>query len=263
MSNEKTGQVSDDAARVYEEIFVPSLFMSWAPIVVDAADIQQGHQLLDVACGTGLVAMTALDRVGAEGSVTGVDINDGMLSIAKSKSSRISWDQAAAEQLPYDDASFDRIVCQFSMMYFEDREAALREMMRVLRPQGLLVFNVWAPLEDNPGFLARTLFWQRLVGDRANDQAPYVLGDRQVLEQLLTAAGISNFDIDRRSGEARYPSIRDWMQVTAKGWTQEGLFDDQQFEQMQVAAQSEFAEFENPDGSVSFPSYANLVTARK
>lgn len=263
MSNTKTGQVSDDAAQVYERIFVPSLFESWAPIVADAARLRDGHRALDVACGTGLVAMTMLDRVGSSGSVIGVDINEGMLAVARSKSSRITWDKAAAEQLPYDDASFDRVACQFSLMYFENREQALREMTRVLRPEGLLVFNVWDRLEENPGFLARTLFWQKLVGDRANDPAPYSLGDREVLSDLLQSAGISSFDIETREGIARYPSIRDWMHVTARGWTQEGLFDDDQFEHMQVEAQREFAEFENPDGSVSFPSYAHVVTVRK
>ena len=260
MSNGNKGQVSEDAARIYEEIFVPSLFESWAQIVAEAADIRRGHKVLDVACGTGLVAMTIVDRVGADGAVVGVDINNGMLEIARSKSSQVAWQQAAAEQLPFADGGFDRVVCQFSLMYFEDRERALGEMTRVLRPGGLLVFNVWDRLENNPGFLARTVFWQRLVGERANGEAPYSLGDKQVLSALLKAAGISSFEIDTRSGTARYPSIRDWMQVTAKGWTQEGLFDDAQLERMQVAAQGEFAEFEKPDGSVCFPSYAHLVT---
>jgi len=207
--------------------------------------------------------MTMLERVGTTGAVFGVDINDGMLAIARSKSSRVTWDKAPAEQLPYDEASFDRVACQFSLMYFENRQQALREMVRVLRPGGLLVFNVWDRLEENPGFLARTLFWQKLVGDRARDEAPYSLGDKEELSSLAGSAGINDFDIETREGTAKYPSIRDWMLVTARGWTQEGLFDDEQYERMQAAAQREFAEFENPDGTVSFPSYAHVVTARK
>lgn len=263
MGDNKTGQVTEDAARIYEEIYVPSLFEKWAPVVADAADIQDWHTVLDVACGTGLLAITVNDRIGPRGSVTGVDINDGMLQIAKSKSSHIKWDNSPAESLPYKDSSFDRVLCQFSLMYFENREKALREMMRVLKPDGFLVFSVWDKLEENPGFLARTVFWEKVVGDKARDEAPYCLGDKEILASLLRASGISNMKIETRTGTARYPSIRDWMHVTAKGWTQDELFDDETYEQMVLEAQTVFSQFEQPDGTVKFPTAAHIVTASK
>jgi SAM-dependent methyltransferase len=263
MGDNKSGQVSEDAAKVYEALFVPALFEKWAPVVADRAKIQDWHTVLDVACGTGLLAITILDHIGPRGSVIGVDINEGMLQIAKSKSTQITWDRAPAESLPYEDSSFDRVLCQFSLMYFENQEKALREMMRVLRPNGLLVFNVWDKLEENPGFLARTVFWQKIVGDKAMDEAPYSLGDKVVLTSLLKASGISNMSIETHTGTAQYPSIRDWMYVTAKGWTQDDVFDDEKFEQMILQAQSAFSLFENPDGTVSFPTLAHIVTVKK
>lgn len=263
MGDNKSGQVSEDAAKVYEEIYVPSLFEKWAPVVADRAKIRDWHTVLDVACGTGLLAITILDHIGPNGSVTGVDINEGMLQVARSKSTQISWDRSSAESLPYEDSSFDRVLCQFSLMYFENKEKALREMTRVLRPDGLLVFNVWDKLEENPGFLARTLFWQNIVGDKAVDEAPYSLGDKDVLASLLEASGISNMNIETRTGTAQYPSIRDWMYVDAKGWTQDDVFDDGKFEQMILEAQSAFSQFENSDGTVSFPTLAHIVTVKK
>ena len=263
MSDKKTGQVSEDAAKVYEEIWVPSLFERWAPVITDAANIKDSHTVLDVACGTGLVAITVSERIGFKGSVTGVDINEGMLEVAKSKSSQINWDQSPAESLPYEDSSFDRVLCQFGLMFFENQQAALREMMRVLRPDGLLVFNVWDKLDENPGFLARTVFWEKVVGDKAWDNAPYSLGDKKILSSLLKSAGITNMKIQTHTGTARYPSIRDWMYVAAKGWTQDDLFDNETFEQMIVDAQSAFAQFEKPDSTVSFPTLAHIVTVNK
>ena len=263
MGDNKTGQVSEDAAKVYDEIWVPSLFEKWAPVITDAAKIQEWHTVLDVACGTGLVAITVNDRIGSEGSVTGVDINEGMLEVAKSKSSKIKWDISPAESLPYEDSSFDRVLCQFGLMFFENQEMALREMMRVLKPDGLLVFNVWEKLEENPGFLARTVFWEKVVGDKAWDNAPYSLGDKEILTSLLRAAGISNIKIQTHTGTAQYPSIRDWMYVAAKGWTQDELFDNETFEQMLVDAQTAFSQFEKSDGTVSFPTLAHIVTASK
>jgi len=263
MGDNKTGQVTGDAARVYEEIWVPAMFAKWAPVIVDAANIEAGHAVLDVACGTGLVAITVDDRIGPGVSVTGVDINDGMLEVARSKSSRIKWDKAPAESLPYQDASFDRVLCQFGLTFFENREQALREMMRVLRPNGLLVFNVWHRLEENPGFLARTVFWEKVVGDKARDNAPYSLGEKYILTGLLEASGIRDFNIQTHTRAARYASIQDWMQVTAKGWTQDDLFDDETYEQMLVDARTAFSQFEQSDGSVSFPTLAHVITASK
>ena len=116
MGDNKSGQVSEDAAKVYEEIYVPSLFEKWAPVVADRAKIRDWHTVLDVACGTGLLAITILDHIGPNGSVTGVDINEGMLQVARSKSTQISWDRSSAESLPYEDSSFDRVLCPFSLM---------------------------------------------------------------------------------------------------------------------------------------------------
>jgi ubiquinone/menaquinone biosynthesis C-methylase UbiE len=110
MGDNETGQVTEDAARVYEEFFLPALFQEWSPRVVESAQIQHGLRVIDVACGTGALAITIADKIGPNGSIIGVDINEGMLDIAKAKAPHIKWQKASAESLPFDDASFDRAV---------------------------------------------------------------------------------------------------------------------------------------------------------
>src|SRR5688572_8706675 len=99
-------QIPIEAAETYEAVFVPAFFAQWAPILCDAADVTAGQRILDVACGTGIVARTAADRVGAE-NVVGVDLNEAMLSVARGVRPDIDWRQGDVAALPFDDDSFD------------------------------------------------------------------------------------------------------------------------------------------------------------
>jgi len=91
MGDNETGQVSEDAAKIYEEFYLPALFEEWSPLVVEAAQIQKGHRVIDVACGTGALTITVSNKVGSDGSVVGIDINEGMLNIARAKAPQIDW----------------------------------------------------------------------------------------------------------------------------------------------------------------------------
>ena len=91
--------------------------------------------MLDVACGTGVLARAVADRVGAKGSVVGLDVNPGMLAVAERLAPSITWRQGRAESLPFEKEDFDAVLSQFALMFFEDQVAALEEMKRVLRPR--------------------------------------------------------------------------------------------------------------------------------
>lgn len=263
MGESDTGQVSAEAALVYEEFYLPTLFAEWPPRVIEAARIQSGQRVVDVACGTGVLARAVAERVGGSGSIVGVDINEGMLAVAREKAPEIEWRQAPAESLPLDDASCDVAVSQFGLMYFEDKEGALGEMMRVLRPGGNLAVVVWDKLENSPGYAVEDQLFQRLLGDEAADEAPYSLGDKQVLKGLFANAGIPDVEIQTCEGTARFPSIEAWIHADVKGWTSADSINDEQYELLLTEARQELARFATTDGSVAFPTPAHIVTASK
>jgi SAM-dependent methyltransferase len=263
MGESDTGQVSAEAALVYEEFYLPTLFAEWPPRVIEAARIQSGQRVVDVACGTGVLARAVEERVGGSGTIVGVDINEGMLAVAREKAPEIEWLQAPAEALPLADNSCDVAVSQFGLMYFEDKEGALGEMMRVLRPGGNLAVVVWDKLENSPGYAAEDQLFQRLLGDEAADEVPYSLGDKQVLKGLFADADIPDAEIRTCEGKARFPSIEAWIYADVRGWTSADSINDEQYELLLREAQQELARFTTTNGSVAFPTPAHVVTASK
>lgn len=259
------GQVTRSAADIYEEFFVPALFGDWTARVSEAAELKPGDRVLDVACGTGVLAREASTRVRPGGSVVGVDINDGMLTVARRKSSEVEWRQGQAESLPFDNSSFSAVVSQFGLMFFEDRIVALREMWRVLEPGGRLVVAVWDSLEKTPGYAAVTVLLQRMFGDKIADgmRAPFNLGDTELLQSLFVAAEISHARVHTMEGTAHFPSIESWIHTDVKGWTLADLIDDAQYEALQQEAQTELKRFVRSDGSVEFRAPAHIVTATR
>lgn len=265
MNEIEKGQVIASAAEVYEEFFVPALFIDWPAPIIDAARIKPGQHVLDVACGTGILARAAAERVGPDGAVVGVDINEGMLAVAKEKAAQIEWRNGPAEALPFENDSFDAVVSQFALMFFEDKVAAIKEMARVLRPGGHLAVAVWDSLENTPGYDVMTQLLQRLFGDEAADalRAPYILGDRQLVHSLFETAGISDTQVETREGIARFPSIESWVYTDVRGWTLAELIDDEQYELLLKEAKQELRPFVSTQGTVAFSAPAHIVTATK
>jgi len=264
MRESETGQVTRSAAEVYEEFFVPALFEQWADRMVDAAAIESGHRVLDVACGTGFLALAAANRAGP-GGVVGLDVNAGMLAVARRKAPGIDWRQGRAEALPFDDESFDRVVSQFGLMFFEDRAAAIREMLRVVRRGGRVAMAVWVSLEATPGYAAVAGLLERLFGEQVADalRAPFCLGNRESLSRLLAEAGIDSAQIATPEGTARFASIQSWMFTDVKGWTLADQIDDRQFELLLKEAAEVLQPFAKSDGSVAFDMPAHIVAVTK
>jgi ubiquinone/menaquinone biosynthesis C-methylase UbiE len=265
MDDAQTGQVKRSAADVYEEFFVPALFQQWADRMAEAARLAPGQTVLDVACGTGVLARAAAARVAPDGAVTGLDRNEAMLAVAGRRTPAVDWRLARAESLPFPDAAFDAVVSQFGLMFFEDRAGALKEMWRVLRPGGRLAVAVWAPLDNSPGYAAMVALLQRLFGERVADalRAPFVLGDTDRLRALFGEARIPGLEIRTPAGTARFPSIEAWVHVDVKGWTLADLIDDAQYQTLLTQAQRDLRSYVQGDGTVSFAAPAHIVTATK
>jgi SAM-dependent methyltransferase len=164
-------QAQITAAKAYEEFFVPALFGEWAPRVAAAVRIRTGDHVLDVACGTGVLAREAASQVGPSGFVAGVDTSAGMLAVARTVAPRIEWREDKAEALPYPDQRFDAVVSQFGLMFFSDRRRALTEMQRVLKRGGRLAVAVWASLDSSPAYAAEVDLLEHMAGSRRRRNA--------------------------------------------------------------------------------------------
>ena len=265
MEESERGQINRSATEIYDEFFVPALFAEWADRVLMAAAIVPGERVLDVACGTGALTRAVAARLGSSGSVIGLDVNDGMLAVARRKAPGLDWRQGRAEALPFEGESFDAVVSQFGLMFFEDRRAALREMVRVLRRGGRLAVAVWDALDRAPGYAALTGLLRRLFGDRAADalRAPFALGDPSALRSLFETADISSTALTTHKGTARFPSIKAWMYTEIKGWALAEMIDDARFERLLAEAEKVLRPFLTADGTVAFEAPAHIVTATK
>ncbi len=253
-----------DAGRGYEDLFVPALFEPWTGPVTNAADLTSGDRVLDVACGTGVLARRALASVGPSGRVVGIDPAPGMLAIAMEMEPGVEWLTGTAEALPVGNAEFDAVISQFGMMFF-DRAAAAAEMFRVLKPGGRLAVAVWNDVSENPAYADITALLETMVGQAAAEalRMPYSLGNPEDVTQPLAAAGFTNVTADTVSGTARFPSARALVEADLRGWLP--LFDivleEAVIEDVLAAADERLAGFVDPSGEAVFPPSAHIMTA--
>ena len=265
MSDAKRGQVSNSATQIYDEFFVPALFQEWTEPVLDAVQVTEGQLILDVACGTGVLARSAAVRSGDARTVSGIDINGGMLDVARQSNPDINWLESPAENLPFDDNYFDAVVSQFALMFFRDRSKAIQEMLRVLKPSHHLAIAVWGELKDTPGYAKMVELLLRLFGEEAANgiRAPYNLGDKKVLTSVLNDAGVIDYRINTMTGTAQFPSIEDWMFTDIKGWVLADSIDDDGYQQLLSEAQKEMQAFVLENGRVAFNAPAHIISITK
>ena len=264
---EAPSQAQIDAAKAYEGLMVPALFGEWTTTVADAAHIQPGERVLDVACGTGILAREALSRTGAAGFVSGLDPNAGMLDVARQLAPGVEWRKGLAESLSFPDASFDVVVSQFGLMFFNDPSEALRQVVRVLSPGGRVAFAVWDSLENIPAYADEVALLERLAGVPAADalRAPFVLGDRRELEMLFAGAGVEAVEVATRKGTARFPSVRVMVEADLRGWlpVMGVVLPEEQIAGILHASEQALSQYVTGDGAASFGTSAHIVTGTK
>jgi SAM-dependent methyltransferase len=210
-------QLEESSAEAYERYLVPLFFAPGAEHLVELATPGPGERVLDVACGTGIVARCAAPRVGADGTVVGLDLNEGMLKVARKISSEvrlpIEWRQGDAIEMPFPDAAFDIVYCQQGLQFFPDQPAALHEMYRVLVPNGRLALSVLRSIEHNPGYVALAEALERHVGVDAGAmmRSPFIPLSTDGLRDLVAGAGFRDVRILIGVGTVRYPSAEEFL----------------------------------------------------
>jgi ubiquinone/menaquinone biosynthesis C-methylase UbiE len=212
-------QLSGTSSDAYEEFLVPAIFDRWAQSLVDLADPRPGERVLDTACGTGAVARRAAPRVEPGGSVTGTDINPGMLATARLSTpagTAIDWRQGDVVEMPFPDAAFDVAFCQQGLQFLADREAAVRELRRTLTTTGRLAVSVWRSIEHNRGFeLLAGVLKHHASSAGEIMRAPFALGDQDSLRALFVAAGFRHVRIAIEARVCRFPSPAEFVRQQA------------------------------------------------
>ncbi|MCP8686544.1 class I SAM-dependent methyltransferase [Marinobacterium sedimentorum] len=201
---------SRNPAETYEHYFVPAMFLPWATLLLRHAAPQAGERVLDVACGTGIVARQAAPMVGADGQVVAIDMNPAMLAVARAQpvpsGATINWQEGNAMALPSPDGAFDVVLCQHGLQFMPDPVGALSEMHRVLAPGGRALVIVLQALGRHPVFEALMESVARQLSLPVSAvMTPFALHDADELRALCTAAGFKKVDILLESTKVRFP----------------------------------------------------------
>jgi ubiquinone/menaquinone biosynthesis C-methylase UbiE len=201
-------------AERYEEFIVPGMFGPCTRELLAVVPPRRGEQVLDLACGTGVVARAVAPLVGGEGCVTALDLRPGMLAVASSlpapDGAPIEWVEGDALALAFEDGSLDLVLCQQGLQFFPDKGKAVSEMRRVLAPGGRVGVAVWQGFDRNEFFGAMTEVELRHLADvgMTYEQLaqPFLFGDPEWLHALVANAGFEAVRVESRTVDARFPA---------------------------------------------------------
>lgn len=207
-------QYGGSVAENYEKYFVPAIATPVAEDLMAVAAIQPREQILDVACGTGVVTRLAAARAGDKGQVAGLDVSAAMLAVARSAAppgTSIAWYETSADAMPLPDRQFDAVLCQMGLQFMSNKPKALAEMRRVLRPGGRIVLNLPGPI---PAFFAD--FASALARHIDPTAARFVhvvfsLHGEEELRSLMSAAGFEEVKIAKARKTLRLPPPREFL----------------------------------------------------
>jgi ubiquinone/menaquinone biosynthesis C-methylase UbiE len=212
-------QLEGTSAELYERYLVPAVTRPWARDLVGRVELHTGDCVLDVACGTGVIARLAAAEVGESGRVAAADVNSGMLAVGRSlpqpSGAAIEWYEASADALPFGDGEFDVVLCQLGLQFFPDPSAALREVRRVLVDAGRAGVSVFAAIEQNPAAYALSAALDRHLGEGASraKRSEHALADSGELRELFVTAGFTDVRIETVALTVRFASVDQWVRI--------------------------------------------------
>lgn len=201
-------------AQTYESYMVPVLFAPWASRLIQSAKVRANDRVLDVGCGTGVVARLIASDPNFHGSVTGFDLSPNMLAVARAMSERdgqkIEWHQGKSESMPFQKGSFDLVVCQQALQFFADRSLALSEIHRVLTNDGRFVFSVWQGMNRHPFYEKLHNVIQKRFG-MSGVETIFELGNAETILTMLNNAGFRDIKVETVSMIARFPDPQEFI----------------------------------------------------
>lgn len=206
-------------AEMYEQYFVPAIFMPWARVLLEYAKPQPGERVLDLACATGIVARHVAPLVGTRGKLVALDINPDMLAVGHARpgpdGATIEWRQGDATVLDLPGAAFELVLCQQGLQFFPDRAAAVGEMRRVLADGGRVVLSLWQALAQHPLYHALFAAAARYLHVPIAELAtPFALPDAEQVRALLRGAGFGRIEIVTQTLEAQFPAPERFVELT-------------------------------------------------
>ena len=188
---------------IYERVLVGPLFRPFAEQLVTRVAPNRGDSVIDVACGTGIVARVARERLGPDARIVGVDVAPAMLAVARTVDPTIDWREGNAVALPVSaDEHFTVLTCHQGLQFMPDKPAAIREMRRVLSPGGRVAIATWRSLEDTPRVLELNAVAERHVGRIVDSRHSF--GDGNALKSLLIDAGFSDVKVETLAHDVHF-----------------------------------------------------------
>jgi ubiquinone/menaquinone biosynthesis C-methylase UbiE len=209
---EITISFSGSIPQLYDRYLGPVLFEPYAADLVRRVAAHAPGPVLEMACGTGIVTQQLRAHLAPEVELVATDLSQPMLDYARSKLAalkNVDWRQADIAALPFPDASFAAVVCQFGLMFVPDKQAAFREARRVLGKGGLFAFNVWDGIVANPfAHIAHETLAKMFPANPPQFHTPFTFNEHEVLRQLLTTHGFSTIQLETVTLEARSESAK-------------------------------------------------------
>jgi ubiquinone/menaquinone biosynthesis C-methylase UbiE len=262
-------QLSGSAADLYESYLVPTIFVPWAKHLMSRASIRVGNSVLDIACGTGIVARMIKPDVGPKGRVVGVDLNASMLEVAARESgdAEIEWMEADVGSIPLPSETFDTAICQQGLQFFPDKRQALMELLRLLRSGGECLACVAGNLEDNPLMRSQVAALSKHVGPdaAAGIRAVCGLADADHIRGLFSDAGYVDVAVETVTLTLEHDDATAFVTNGIASTPVAGLIADWPNERLNALLSDILDGFgEYYDGkSLRFPHVSNVIVARK
>jgi ubiquinone/menaquinone biosynthesis C-methylase UbiE len=246
-----------DFPDIFERLLVPAIFERYARDLVERArPFGPSDRILDLGCGTGIVARILRDRLGSAARITGLDVNAPMLEKARTIAPDITWVEGNAAALPFPDRSFEVVLAQQVLQFVPDRAAAARELRRVLVPGGRLVASTWRPRREQPLYDALGQIAEKHLGP-GNDKRWGLDGDE--LHALLGDAGMVDIRHDTVSLEEHYAAFPVAATLGGAGYTN---VDPQVAATIEAESAAVIARHTAPTGGITNKSVTNVVVAR-